>query len=364
MYVLQIIFGIFAILGALDRITGNHLKIGTEFEKGILSTGALALSMVGMITIAPTVSTLLIPVLRPMAKLLHMDPSFVGGFVANDMGGASIAQSLATEALWGGYHGLIVASMMGVTICFTIPVALKTIDAQYHKDVLNGILCGIATIPVGCLVSGLMLGCSFGALLLNLIPVLVVSVITCVGLVFAPKLSRRIFHGIGILVLTVITVGLVAGIFTHITGVILIPHMAPVTEGFSIVCEIAMILAGVFPLIAVISKLFHRLFRTLGNWIQINEASVLGMISSLANSIPTFDLVKQMNPKGIMINMAFAVSASFVFGDHLAFTMAFNSAFLPAMIVGKLVGGICAVVLANVLFRSMEKKDGEKLPQA
>lgn len=357
MYVLQIIFGIFAALGALDRVTGNHFKIGGEFEKGILSTGALALSMVGMITIAPTLSTLLIPLLRPLAEFLHMDPSFVGGFVANDMGGASIARELASSSLWGGYHGLIVASMMGVTICFTIPVALKTIDPQYHKDVLNGILCGIATIPVGCVVSGLMLGCSLGALLLNLIPVFLVSLITCVGLIFAPKLCRRIFGVIGKLVLILITVGLAAGIFEHITGIVLIPYMAPVTVGFETVCEIAIILAGVFPLIAVISNIFQKLFRRLGGLIHINEASVLGLISSLANSIPTFDLVEKMNSKGIMMNMAFAVSASFVFGDHLAFTMAFDSSFLPAMIVGKLMGGICAVIVAHFLFRSIQKRE-------
>ena len=357
MYILQWIFGIFALLGAIDRMTGNHLKIGSEFEKGILSTGTLALSMVGMITIAPTISTLLIPVLAPVAAFLHMDPSLIGGFIANDMGGASVAAGLATEAAWGGYHGLIVASMMGVTICFTIPVALKTIDPQYHKDVLNGILCGIATIPVGCLVSGLMLGLGFGALMLNLIPVLLVSLVTCLGLIFAPAFSRKIFQGIGIAVLTLITVGLAAGIFTHVTGVTLIPHMAPVSDGFAIVCEIAIILAGVFPLIAVISRIFGKLFGKLGRLVGIDEASVLGLISSLANSIPTFDLIKQMNPKGIMMNMAFAVSASFVFGDHLAFTMAFDSSYLPAMIVGKLTGGVCAVAVACLVYRGMAKKE-------
>lgn len=357
MFVLQWIFGIFALLGALDRITGNHLKIGNEFEKGILSTGALALSMVGMITIAPTISTLLIPVLSPVAEFIGIDPSFIGGFVANDMGGAPIAKELAADAVWGGYHGLIVASMMGVTICFTVPVALKTIDPKYHKEVLNGILCGIATIPVGCIVSGLMLRCSLGALLLNLIPVLLVSLITCLGLIFVPDLCRTVFGIIGKIVIIVITVGLAAGIFTHVTGVTLIPYMAPVTEGFETVCEIAIILAGVFPLIAVLSKLFSCLFARLGDRIHINEASVLGLISSLANSIPTFDLVDQMNSRGIVMNLAFAVSASFVFGDHLAFTTAFDRTYLPVMIVGKLTSGVCAVVVAYVLSRSMEAKE-------
>ena len=44
--------------------------------------------------------------------------------------------------------------------------------------------------------------------------------------------------------------------------------------------------------------------------------------------------------------MAFAVSAAFVFGDHLGFTAGVERGLILAMIVGKLVAGIAAVVLA------------------
>ena len=197
MKVLEIIFAVFAIIGALDRITGNHLKLGEEFEKGILSAGSLSLAMVGMICIAPTLAKLLTPVFTPLCELTHIDMSFIGSFVANDMGGASIASALASDSTLGGFNGLVVASMMGCTICFTVPVALKTIDEKYHREVLSGILCGIATMPIGCILSGLLLKIPFGTLLLNLIPVLLVSVITCIGLVLKPDLCRKIFGIIG-----------------------------------------------------------------------------------------------------------------------------------------------------------------------
>ena len=38
-----------AVLGALDRIFGNRIGLGPEFENGILALGSLALSMVGII---------------------------------------------------------------------------------------------------------------------------------------------------------------------------------------------------------------------------------------------------------------------------------------------------------------------------
>ncbi len=70
------------------------------------------------------------------------------------------------------------------------------------------------------------------------------------------------------------------------------------------------------------------------------------MVASLANNIPMFGMLKDMDDRGKIINIAFAVSASFVFGDHLGFTAGFNADMIFPMIIAKLVGGITAVLLA------------------
>lgn len=356
MQVVKLIFAIFAVAGAIDKITGNHFKLGDEFEKGILAAGTLALAMVGMICIAPTLAQLLTPVMKPLSQWTGLDPSVLGSFIANDMGGASVARELAVSEILGAFNGLVVASMMGVTLCFTIPVSLRMIDKVYHKEVLKGILCGIATLPLGCFVSGLMLKISLGVLLLNLLPVFIVALITCLGLIFKPAMTCRIFEIIGIIVATIITIGLAAGVFTHITGIQLIPHMLPIMDGFIITSDIAIMLSGIFPLIALISRICRRPFAALGSRIGINDSAVLGLISSLANSIPTFSLIEKMNKRGQIINMAFAVSAAFVFGDHLAFTMSFGEAYVPAVVVGKLISGVAAVVVACCISKSNVKE--------
>ena len=46
-----------------------------------------------------------------------------------------------------------------------------------------------------------------------------------------------------------------------------------------------------------------------------------------------------------------AVSAAFVFGDHLGFTAGFAPEMLPGVILGKLVGGVSAVAVALWLTR-------------
>lgn len=349
MLVLKFIFGIFAVIGALDKILGNRLKLGEEFEKGIVTVGTLAFAMVGMISIAPTVAALCIPVFTPFCEMTGIDLSFIGGFIANDMGGASLSKELASSQLLGAFHGLAVASMMGVTISFTIPVALKMAEENYKKDVLLGILSGVATIPIGTFVSGFIMKVPFKELVINTLPVIIISVVTCLGLAFLPDVSCKIFSCLGIAVTSLIVFGLAIGVFEYLTGITIIESMAPITDGFDVVVDIAIVLSGAFPLLAVISKLFRKIFVKIGDRTGLDEASVLGFVSSVANSIPTFGNLSKMNSKGRILNMAFAVSSAFVFGDHLAFTIAFDSRFVLPVVVGKLVGGISAVIVAALI---------------
>ena len=64
----------------------------------------------------------------------------------------------------------------------------------------------------------------------------------------------------------------------------------------------------------------------------------------------------KMNKKGVVVNAAFAVSAAFVFGGHLAFTMAFDASYVLPVIVGKLVSGACAIALACLLYKNNSTK--------
>ena len=50
--------------------------------------------------------------------------------------------------------------------------------------------------------------------------------------------------------------------------------------------------------------------------------------------------------------MAFAVSATAVFGDHLGFTAGMNDEMIVPVVVGKLVGGVTAVLVALWITRS------------
>ena len=353
---LATIMAVFAVIGALDKITGNHLKLGDEFEKGITTLGPLSLSMLGMMTIAPALSTVLIPLITPVATAVGFDPSALAGIlIANDMGGASLADSIAKQEVLGAFHGLCVASMLGATVSFTIPVALHSAKKENHDDVLLGLLCGICTIPVGCFISGLVMGISPLTVLINLLPALLISVIIVIGLLKFPKITIKIFSVFGKIISIMITCGLALGIFQTLTGKVILKNTAPLMESAATVFTICITLAGTFPLIAIISKILKKPLSALGRKMELDDTSVVGLIATLANSIATMESADKMNRKGRVLNLAFAVSAAFVFGDHLAFTLSYNGKYIIPVIIGKLVAGVTALVLASVLVKKIKK---------
>ena len=353
---LIVLMAVFAVLGAADRIAGNRFGIGQEFESGILAMGSLALAMVGIVCLAPVLAAVLRPVVVPVFHLLGADAAmFAGSVLACDMGGGVLARELTEDPQAAALGGVIVGSMLGATVVFTIPVAMGILQEEDRPYMAKGVLCGIVTIPVGVLVGGLVAGFPVGMVLRNLIPIVLLAVLIALGLWKAEKKMVAGFAIFGKGVVAVITVGLAAAIVKALTGVALIPGMADISEGFQTVGSIAIVLAGAFPLVAVVTRLLQKPLLAVGKKLGINDAAAAGLIASLANSIATFGMVKDMNPRGKVVNVAFAVSAAFVFGDHLGFTAGFAPELLPAMIAGKLAGGISAVAVAMALTRGEER---------
>jgi len=359
--ILIAVMAAFAVLGALDRIFGNKLGLGQEFENGIIAMGSLALAMVGIISLAPVLANVLKPVIVPVYQLLGADPAmFAGTILANDMGGAALAQNLTEDNQAALLGGVITGSMLGATIVFTIPAAMGIVREQDKPAVAKGILCGIVTIPVGVLVGGLIAGFPVLMVLRNLIPIVIIAAFIALGLWKAEKWMIKGFGYFGKGVVAVITVGLAAAIVEALTGYVLIPGMAPISEGFQTVGSIAIVLAGAFPLVYVITKLLKKPLMKMGRLLGVNETAAAGLIASLANSIATFGMVKDMDQRGKVVNIAFAVSAAFVFGDHLGFTAGFAPEMLPSVILGKLTGGISAVCVA--LLMTGNKRKANDLP--
>jgi len=354
---ITIVVLIFSVLGAVDYIIGNKLGIGDEFKRAFSLFCPMALSMLGMIVIAPALGVWLMPFFDWFYEVCGIDPSIIpASLFANDMGGMQLAQSVCATKEIGDFNALVISSMMGCVISFTIPFSLGLVKETQRKDMFFGFLCGIATIPIGCFVAGLVCKLPPLVVLIDLLPLLILAVIVALALIFVPKICIKCFEVFGTFMKILAIVGLVLAVFTFLTKVEISPYFDTFENGAFICANACVTLSGALPLMFLVSKLLDKPLNKLSSKIGINGISALAFLGSLVTNASTFGVMEKMDRKGVVLNAAFAVSASFVFGSHLAFTMVFDSAYVAPMVVGKLVSGICAVVLAMVLYRPEKER--------
>ena len=365
--VIMMIMMIFMLVGAIDKIIGNKFGYGEKFEEGFNAIGPLALSMAGVVAAAPVLSTVLGPIITPIYTAIGADASmFATTLLACDMGGYPLAMELASNETFGNFAGLILGTMMGPTIVFTIPVALGIISKDDRSYLGAGVLAGMITIPIGCIVGGLAMSAmteyklTFMQIIINLVPVIVIAALIVIGLWFAPGPMIKGFNVFGTGVTIVITALTAIAVFQQITG-IMFPlfdvmstvdpesGLTPLNSGLLTCGQIGIVLIGAFPMVKFITDTFGGALSKAGGALGMNEQGSAGLVATLANNIAMFNIMGEMNPKGKLLNVAFAVSAAFVFGDHLGFTAGVNQAMVTPVIVGKLVAGITALIVANLL---------------
>lgn len=346
-----------AVVAAIDRIFGNKTGLGEEFEKSISMMAPLALSMAGILILAPSISHMLQGLSSVFPEFLDFSiiPSLI---FANDMGGAHLAKDLASDENIGYFNGLVTAAMMGATVSFTIPFSIQVTKKENHSDIFFGILCGMITIPVGLVAGGIICGISIISLLINLVPLLILVVIIAVGIIRFEKITIRLFGILAWIIKAVITMGLVFGIIEYLTGKALIPHMDNINNAMDIIINIMCIMAGALPLFHVLKKVLAPALRRFGAKLGVNETSAFGFLTTIGTSVPTYEMMDGMDKKGIVLNAAFSVGASFTFVDHLAFTVSFNESYILPMIVAKIISGVTALFLANILYNRKNKSKG------
>ena len=353
------IMAIGILIGAVDRLFKNKFGLGEKFEDGLNSMGPLALSMVGIVSLSPVISNILGPIIIPFYKFLGADPAMFASILANDMGGYQLALSLADNKEIALFSGLIVASMLGCTIVFSIPVALGLIEENDKEFFAKGLLIGLSTIPLGSIVGGLVMKINIKVLLINIIPIILISLILILGLkFFQQKMIKGVLY-FGKFIMWISTIGLAAAAFEGLTGIVLIKGMAPINEGMNVVINIGIVLLGTFPMLTLIIKLLDKPLRKLGKYIGLDSTSVAGIIFSLANSIPVFKMLKDMNNKGKIINVAWLVAATSTLGAHLGFTAGVESKMIIPVILSKLVAGICAIIIALIFTKNSSEKQSK-----
>ena len=344
-----------AVIGGADYLMKNRFGLGSKFIESFEIMRTLAVASAGIIVLAPVLAQWLQPVLLPLFRLMHADPAMFGSLIANDMGGYPLAVLLAEDAEMGLMAGAITSSMLGATLVFVMPVGMGMMRAEDQPFFIRGVLLGVIAIPFGSIAGGLAAGFDAAKVLVNHIPIILISALLAAGFVWIPERVFRATAAIGRGVGHLSIIGIVIGAWMHLTGktVPLFENADTLMNGLEVAAGIAVVLLGILPMMELLMRALKKPLTALGRLLGMNMESASGLVCCLANPLLPMNMVKHMDRRGIVINMAWLTCAQCVFGDHLGFTAGVAPEMVGPMIVGKLTGGFVALAISILATRKM-----------
>jgi len=376
-YVLYTIM-VCAVLGAFASIRNDESGLGREFLEGLYSIGPIFVPVAGIMAATPYLAAFVKAVFGPAFGAIGADPAMAATtFIAVDMGGYQLAAALAqTKESW--IMAMITGYMAGATIVFSIPVGLAMLDKKDHKYMALGVMSGILTVPIGVFVSSIILALtnahvrdiistdsaatyqlalSFGQIMVNLIPLIVICGAIALGLRYIPDKMIKGFMWFGKGMDSAIKIVLVFSIVEYFTGAFTAlfgawgfePIIADSVDQFralEISGYIGIMLAGAFPMVYLIQKFFAKPLLAIGNKFGFSAVGSAGVLAGAANILALYRIIRDMPAADKVKCIAFAVCSAFLFGDHLAFTANFQPTMIVPVMLGKVTAGLTAIGLA------------------
>lgn len=364
--------------GAIASLVNDSEGLGKEFLEGLHAIGPIFVPVAGIMASVPFLSRAVRAVLGPLFASIGADPAIAAtSIIATDMGGYQLAHALAgsTES-W--IMAMVVGYTAGATIVFSIPVGLTLLDKRDHPYLALGVLSGILSVPVAvlgtCVVCALtgasvrtgidtraaathVLALSPRLVIVNLLPLALFVSSLAIGLATRPAAMIRAFMAFGRGMDITIRVVLAASIVEYFTQFFsstfgawgfdpIIADARDPMRALEIAGYIGLMLSGAFPMVYLLRRFLKTPVTWLGERLGMQPEGAAGLLATIANILAMFRLVREMTPRDKVLNIAFAVCAAFLFGDHLAFTANFQPTLVLPVILGKLCGGSFAVWLA------------------
>lgn len=335
-----------ALLGGADRMLGNRLRLGEKFEQGFQLLGPTALSMAGILCLVPLISRFLRRFAAPLCVAAGVDPAMLAGLIAIDMGGQPLAMELARDPAVGRFSGIVVAAILGCTLSFTIPVSMGALDEGARPSFSRGVLFGLVSLPVALAVGGALCGLPLGALIRQSLPVLLISLLVLLGLWRRPAMMVRGFSLLARGISMLSTLGLTLGAFSYMTGRALIPGLAPLEEGMSIVAGIGIVMLGSLPAAELLQRALRRPLEWLGARTGMNRASVAALLVGAVSVMPAVAMFRDMDERGRVVNAAALVCSGSALAAHLGYAAKADPGMLVPLLAAKFAGAVAGALIA------------------
>ncbi|MCL2783645.1 MAG: ethanolamine utilization protein EutH [Propionibacteriaceae bacterium] len=371
-----------ALVACIASVIKPESELGKEWVAGIDSIGPIFLPVAGIMAAAPYLTSFVSHVFGPVFSAVGADPAMAATtFIAIDMGGYQLAEALSqTKESW--IMAMMTGYMGGATIVFTIPVALKMIIKKDQKYLALGVMSGLLAIPVGVFVSSVIIALSrpeirevittsgpatyqlvlsFGLIMRNLIPLIIICGALALGLAIKPDAMIKGFTVFGRGMESILKIVFVFAVIDYFTGLPsqlmgrfwnFEPIIADELDAFralEVAGYIGIMLCGAFPMVYLIKRFLARPLSAFGRLVHLSSDATAGILAASANVLALLAMVKDLKARDKVICLSFAVCCAFLFGDHLSFTANFQPTLIVPELLGKLGGGITAIVFSFLL---------------
>lgn len=349
---------IFSAVGFLDKIFHLQWGLSESFDRGLLTMGSMALSIVGVCSVGVTFIQNHIDIIIHVSSFLPIDPSLmIGALLAPDMGGFSMIQQITQSPDILVLNGVILSSLLGQTLSFQFPVFLSAIPKNEHAHLMRGFIIGIIIVPIGLLCAGILLRMSISSFLYQWIPILLICCLIAICIFRFPHRTIQCFRYLA----TIIQWLTYFMFFIAVVGIFL-PQYAYakttlVTDAIITSFRISIIVSGSLVLSEIILKKLKKQIHYFAQKLQINDISMMGLILSCATSLAIFPLYQRMDSKGKILNAAFAVSGAYFLGGQLGFISSMcNHNIVMIYILTKIICGLLSVLIMSLLYEKITKK--------
>lgn len=342
------------VIGGVDYLLGNKIGAGKNFYDGFMLMGKSALGMVGILCLAPFLGTVLSVVIRPLFSVFGIDPAMFGSIFAIDMGGYSLAVSMADSAELGLYSGIVVSTLFGPTAVYYLPLGFQIVPKEDHLLFARGIAIGLIVLPVGCVVGGLIMGLSISEILINNIPAFLLCALLIFGMLAARDRTIRICLIYGRALSIVGILGIIIAFIQYLTGITILPHMGALSEAFVTVGYITVTVVGFLPLAGLLVRYCNGTLMKFGKCFGLDAVGVSAMAMTIGSSTPVLAIIKDMAPRSKVILAAFLIYSSYA--AHLGFTISVAPDLAFALVASKSASAVAAFLLAYYMTKNLESE--------
>ena len=351
--IIQYIVAVGVLIGGLDLLLGNRLGIGGRFLYGFDVFGKTVFTMIGIMSLAPTIAAILGPIIVPIVSLFGIDPSIFSIIISCDMGGYQLAESLAESPRFSSLFGLTVASMSGAAIVFIIPLASAVLQGDVlQRDFYRGVLYGISTIPLAAVCSAVLLGFDAKTLVVSIAPILILSATIIVCLIYIPKRTITAAQYFGRFIVKVGVVGIIIGFVSTLADIEIPFPYYPIADSMRIACDILIFLVGALSLLEVLNRVLKKPITLVGERFGLSVVDTSGIAATMASCVPTVAMMKDMSHRGVVVNGAWTVTSSSIFGSQMSFVLGIAPSFIAPFLISKFIAGFAGLLIAFYFTRN------------